>query len=84
MVLTGIGTETNFRTGSSEFVAVFNENFRVLISEAAAKALLKEIQSGEMERADYSKPPIREEAYGGKLEDTPSSVYDEDTGVEQV
>lgn len=83
MVLTGIGTETNFRTGSSEFVAVFNENFRVHISEAAATALLKEIQSGEMERTDYSKPPIREE-YGNKLEDTPSSVYDEDTGVEQV
>lgn len=95
MTLTSIGNEVDLRSGKSSYVVIFNESFRIEISEKAAKELLAEVHSDSKRQNDYSRPPIHEtQEYVGKgeadedddlsLHDAPASVYDEDTGVEQV
>lgn len=96
LTLTGLGNEMNLSSGKMVFTAVFNNKIRIEISKDAAEILTTAIYSS----PDYAAPPIAEDAQEEEeeqprtnghsvagtpvLEDAEDSLYDSDTGVEQV
>lgn len=99
LVLTGLGSEVDLKTGRTLFTAVFDNALRIEISQEAAQMLTASIYGSTatvakvpVEVDDYSRPPAQEEedetdlvTGAPVLRDEPSSVYaEEDTGVEQV
>jgi hypothetical protein len=96
LVLTGLGNEMNLTTGKMVFTAVFNKDVRIEISKEAAEVLTTAIYSAAQEAPKKKKQLFTEEeieegdreeerlAGAPILQDTDSSIYDNDTGVEQV
>lgn len=98
LVLTGLGNEMNLTTGKMVFTAVFNKDVRIEISKEAAEVLTTAIYSEASTRKPLITPEEFREAERDMrrerdeegltgapvLEDTDGSIYDADTGVEQV
>ncbi len=93
LVLTGLGNEVDLKTSTTIFTAVFNDHVRIRISEEAAQILTNYLfadskTSTEKESFIEPKPDVEEEyprlAGTPVLTDVPGSVYDADTGIEQV
>jgi hypothetical protein len=90
LVLTGLGNEVDLKSGRSVYTAIFDGGIRIEISEADTKKLTQYIYSAESNGTsrDYDAPPPQEEDEPDQeepvLEDAPESVYESDTGVEQV
>lgn len=83
LIVTGLGNEVDLKTGKSIFTVIFNDALRVVVSEEVAKQLTAFLYASKEEQEDeeaYSdvEEPLRE------LADTQDTVYDQDTGVEQV
>jgi hypothetical protein len=80
MVLTGIGSEQDFKTGGTKFLLVFNDGeLRVPVSETAAETVLQAMFQ------DQSKTELAVTQYEEDVEESNSKApSDDDDGVDQV